>query len=579
MRVRAELESLVRAFVDDERPVADEILWLVPCRSERVAVVPGPGERPGRSEYVREVAAGLAQRDFEGSIVERLRRLDVGQHGCHPEPVLADPPPGVDEVLGREGHAVTPAQAFTKPEEIRPPVLRHSEVVGQVGKNVRLLVDRQEPPEEMLCDLHLVRRVDVPRRECRRTVEGRLEALGRNEPWRLFHAAAERFVQHLLSPLEIKCQMVRERHLEERVPSPSVVTHPGKEDSGPAVMVERNLIGMQRPRGISCLEEVFGGFLRLVGLAEVPGQHLESSLGLVTERVLEGLTDVSVHPSALAVQQACVGNLLDEAVAEPVLRRGSPSLLDDEIESLQLGQGRDGLVARHDPFQKGEPERSAYDCRVAQHLPCQRVESVEPRLQGSLDDRRDDEVVWAHCENELATLVAECPALDQVAQRFLEEERIPAGANCEQLGDGLRQLRLGRVRGERPACIVWKRPQFDLPIAVRMPLACPLTEPPRPVVAFAAIEEQEADRCLLCRRQKLLDELEARVVSPLEVVEDEAEWPLARESAAELGEELEGLSLDALAARLTQPFECIGLQLQAQQAADERVRGIRLFPE
>ena len=51
----------------------------------------------------------------------------------------------------------------------------------------------------------------------------------------------------------------------------------------------------------------------------------------------------------------------------------------------------------------------------------------------------------AHGELVAAVLDAERAALDEVAQRLLEEERVAAGTLGEQLGDRLGQTPVGRV--------------------------------------------------------------------------------------------------------------------------------------
>ena len=61
-------------------------------------------------------------------------------------------------------------------------------------------------------------------------------------------------------------------------------------------------------------------------------------------------------------------------------------------------------------------------------------------------------------------------ALDEIAERLLEEERVAAGALDEGLGDRVGELPLGRLADEREARVARERPQLDLAVAVRVDL-------------------------------------------------------------------------------------------------------------
>ncbi len=70
-------------------------------------------------------------------------------------------------------------------------------------------------------------------------------------------------------------------------------------------------------------------------------------------------------------------------------------------------------------------------------------------------------------------------ALDEVTQRFLEEERVSARAGGEQLGDLLRQVGAGGAAGEQLALLRGQRPQLQLDEPVREALPGDLAEVPR----------------------------------------------------------------------------------------------------
>ena len=81
------------------------------------------------------------------------------------------------------------------------------------------------------------------------------------------------------------------------------------------------------------------------------------------------------------------------------------------------------------------------------------------------------------------------------------------------------------------------------------------------------------------RSSSVLDELEARVIRPVEVVEDEAQRRLAasRQTSSAKNSKVCRWTLSRLVSRGS--LECVGLELQAEQATDERIRGIRVVPE
>ena len=105
--------------------------------------------------------------------------------------------------------------------------------------------------------------------------------------------------------------------------------------------------------------------------------------------LLERSADDAVQLPTARLDQTAVCDLLDEPMAEAVLRRRSAALLDDEVEPLQLGERRSELRLRDELLEQRHPERSADDGRDVDHLPRLRLESVEPRLERLLDERRD----------------------------------------------------------------------------------------------------------------------------------------------------------------------------------------------
>ena len=139
-------------------------------------------------------------------------------------------------------------------------------------------------------------------------------------------------------------------------------------------------------------------------------------------------------------------------MAEAVLGIGAAPNLDDEIEALELGERRLELLARHEPLEEREPERPPdhggdveSTSRVVGSRRSSRACSAPWTSAGIASSSSvDGQLPACRCLHERA-------ALDEVAERLLEEERVAAGRAGEEVGDRLRQLALGRVRGERLA--------------------------------------------------------------------------------------------------------------------------------
>src|SRR5439155_18725016 len=178
-----------------------------------------------------------------------------------------------------------------------------------------------------------------------------------------------------------------------------------------------------------------------------------------------------------------------------------------------------------------------------------------------------------------AVLPLERSPLGQVTERLLEEEGVAAGAFRQEFGDRIRQLAVRAARGEGAARVERQRPELDLAVAVWVELARPLAEAPGAVLPLGPVQEEERDGGLLGHAQRLLEQLEGRLVRPVEILEDEAERPLVGEPAHELREDVEGLTLDALPVQLTDALGGVGLQRDPEEAREEWVDVVRVPAE
>ena len=112
-----------------------------------------------------------------------------------------------------------------------------------------------------------------------------------------------------------------------------------------------------------------------------------------------------------------------------------------------------------------------------------------------------------------------------------------------------------------------------------MELARALAEAPGAVLALGAVEEDEPDGRLLGHAQRLLEQLERRLVRPVEILEDDAERLLLGEPVEQLREDLDRLVLDALAVQLADLLRLVGLEREPQEVGEERVGVVGLLPE
>src|SRR5438094_8117705 len=112
-----------------KRTVADEVLGHPPGIRELLPPVPWPRVPPERDE-VRKVTPRHGQPYLQRQVVTRVDALDVredvGRGQLLPPRFLE----GEDEVAGRQGSAVAPAQARLETEGIRPSVCRDADVFG-----------------------------------------------------------------------------------------------------------------------------------------------------------------------------------------------------------------------------------------------------------------------------------------------------------------------------------------------------------------------------------------------------------------------------------------------------------------
>ena len=121
--------------------------------------------------------------------------------------------------------------------------------------------------------------------------------------------------------------------------------------------------------------------------------------------------------------------------------------------------------------------------------------------------------------------------------------------------------------------------QLELAVAVRVALAGALADPPRAGVAVGPVEEGDPDRVALGQVEQLLDQVERRLVGPVQVLEHEQHRPLARERAHEILDRVDAAPVHRLAAQLAQAGGGLGVGREAEQAGQERVDVVGVVEE
>jgi hypothetical protein len=96
------------------------------------------------------------------------------------------------------------------------------------------------------------------------------------------------------------------------------------------------------------------------------------------------------------------------------------------------------------------------------------------------------------------------------------------------------------------------------------------------VLTLAAIEQHQC-RCLpVGEPEQLLDELQRRLVRPVQILEEEAEGVLARERLEERRHGLERLPLHGVTAQAAEPLVVRSLEAEPEQRGEKRIHGLGL---
>jgi len=154
--------------------------------------------------------------------------------------------------------------------------------------------------------------------------------------------------------------------------------------------------------------------------------HLRQGDRLAQREAIKRLTEMQYQRNDTEFRRGTFrvhGDVIDIFPAEHAENAIRVSLFDDEVESLQLRERRSKLLRRDEALEQRQAEAAADDRSDGGDVTNVGREPVEPRLQRLLDRRRNGRAV---------------PALDRVARRLFEKERIAARALGELRCDVLR---------------------------------------------------------------------------------------------------------------------------------------------
>ena len=514
--------------------------------------------------------SGRLRRSSSLQVVDRGDRLHVTQQRRPEQPAGDDPLVGEDVVPRRDGRAVVPARRGTQAEAVDPAIRRDRHPDGSVHDSAALGGCAQQTGEEVPRHPGGAVEGGDPRDEAVRLEHRDLDRLGRLGARREILREVEGLSPGGVGPDEVEGLVPCEGQPQQCAAGPRVVVQLPLERQGPLVVLERLDVGIHAPRGVPCLDQVARRTCGVPGLRPVVTEQAEVVVA-VADEWFEQLGGPSVKSAALVLEQTGVGHLLHEPMPEPVLGGGAAAGLGDEVSSLQLGQRSGEGGATQQVLEEGTRELATDHGGGGDHSPGVGGEPVEPGLDRLLDRPRDGGAVERPDQAVAVPVPVQPASLDQVVERLLEEERVPAGPPGQQVVDGCGDRRAGERRGERSGICRPEPAQLDLEVSVRHPLAGLLAQPPGRVVAIAAIAEHQPEALLVGHREQLRHELEGGLVGPVEVVEDDDERPPARLLRDQGAQRVDRALTHAVARQLAQPRRRDRLQRDAGHRCQERV--------
>ena len=261
------------------------------------------------------------------------------------------------EVVRRNRRAVAPAGVGAKREPVRASVVGDGEALGEIGLDVEVAPDRDEPTEEIARDLA---RQIAGYQTWRRLFSGPPrrgrpgDPLARLQPRRHGCRSDERLAEGFVRGVVVEGEVVGERDLEQRLAGPRLVAGSLHEAERAPVELDRLLLCVDRAGGVARLQQVLDRTLGLVGLGEVVGEQPVDLRGRVAVELDQCLADAAGGARAGGPRRGFRRRPPARARGGSGTRAQAPlRLLDHELEPLELGEGRQQPRPREEPLEQG----------------------------------------------------------------------------------------------------------------------------------------------------------------------------------------------------------------------------------
>ena len=237
----------------------------------------------------------------------------------------------------------------------------------------------------------------------------------------------------------------------------------GRDRQGGAERGDRLVVGEGRRGVVARHLEVPQGARRFSGRGEVPSEHGGDLFLAALRRGLERPGGPAVQQAALRAQQAVVGGLLDEGVAEAVDGLGLLGHLPQEVPGAQLGQGGpQRLVYGAHRGQQRESEFGPEHGRGPDGVARRRAEPVHPGPDQTLQ-RLGHLLAGLRADPPDSLLAHQGPRFKQRGQPLLQEQRIALDAGEHGVQDLPARGRADERPGELPLGLLRQRSEGDRP--------------------------------------------------------------------------------------------------------------------
>ena len=244
----------------------------------------------------------------------------------------------------------------------------------------------------------------------------------------------------------------------------------------------------------------------------------------------------TVPPGERAVRNVARENVLEEELA--LAGDSRPELREHELAVLESPERlvRRSVPVLEEPRDRTVPEHPTHDGRGQKCAPLDRRQQVDARGEHRLHGVGDDDLADVLRRPPTAAVANDPALVDEMADDLLEEERVPVGAREDRLSRLVGQVVHGEEHlDEGRRVVVRQRLEEDrTEVALSASPACPALGE---VGTRGADEEERAGDAV----RELLEQVEQRVVRPVDVLDDDDRRTVRGETGEERPPRLVGL--------------------------------------